>query len=212
MKNYEKWEKYELGNVAFINKTKDYLHKRDFVKHVIDNDLQSVIEIGPGELIECGRILEANTNVHYSIVEVSDLFIQNCKSKFPDVNIVRSPVEDIVDVTRHDIVYLSAVIEHSRDVKAFIEKAMTLGKQFYFVMFKWSYEGGLDSVYNKKKKYWSSWFNVNRIIDEISNHGTIERLELAQGNEFVDFVQYSRGKSGKHRTGDYLIIKGTVNV
>jgi len=210
MKNYEKWEKYTLGKIRFIEKTKNYIHRQDFVNFVVTNDISSVIEIGPGEMIEYQRIKRKLPNIEYSIVEVSDLFIRNCNDRFPEVSVIRSPIEEVCEVKKRDIVYISSVLEHSRDVSLFIKKAMELGNLFYFVMFKWTYDGDLKSTYNKKKKYWSSLFNIYQLLSEIQKYGDIVETKIAKGDKFIDFHKYSKGRTGQHRTGDYLIIRGTI--
>jgi len=83
---------------------------------------------------------------------------------------------------------------------------MSLGDLFCFVMYKWSYNGTLKGTYNKKRRCFSSSFGIYKIFDEIRRYGEITKTEVATKN-LVDFVEYSKGMAGNHRTREYLIIQ-----
>ncbi len=211
MKNYEKWNKYKIGGITWINNRKFHPHRTYFVNYVLNN-VSSVIEIGPGEMIEYQSIVEKNKEIDYAIVDVSELFITNCKRKFPDVKIYKIPLEELDKdkVSKiYDVVYVASVLEHSKSVKLAIKKLMSIAKRFHFVMFKWSYDGGLKSTYRHKKKYWSSSFNINKLFNEIKKWGSIDICKVAmQDGRIIDFDEFSKGRKGKCRTGDYLMIGG----
>lgn len=210
MKNYEKWNQYKVGKIEWINKRRQHPHRQWFVDYIIDN-ASSVLEIGPGELIEYQKIKEQK-KIEYAIVDVSDLFLKNCSSKFPEVKTFQLPMEDLSleKIGKlYDIVYVASVLEHSRNIKLALRSLMSVAKRFHFVMFKWSYGGSLESVYIKKKKYWSTSFSIYELMKEINQVGQIDRCFVMKKNgEIVSFENYSRGRTGECRTGDYLIISG----
>ena len=63
---------------------------------------------------------------------------------------------------------------------------------------------------NKKKKYWSTSFNIHKLISEIGKIGKIDQCVVAkQEGKLMDFDSFSVGRTGECRTGDYLVISGT---
>lgn len=208
MRGYEKWSNYTIGKIQFVNATYEHPHRNVFVKWAIDH-ADSVIEVGPGELIEYESI-KKQKRIRYTIVDVSDLFIKNCRSKFPEIEVVRTPVEDLDLDIEFDIVYAASLLEHLRDIRVGIKRLIGAAKNFHFVMFKWSYSGDLESHYGKG--YWSSSFNISLLLDEIEKFGTTEYKRVACKNgDMVDFEEYSKGRTGSHRNGDYLMIHGVRN-
>jgi len=210
MEGFEKWNNYEIGKVAFINARREHPHRDIFVKYVIENH-DSVVEIGAGELIEYQSIIKEKP-IKYTIVDVSDTFCDYAE-KFPDVKIEKIAMEKAKDkVEKHDIVYAASVLEHTSDIYSTLDSLMSMAGEFHFVMFKWSYSGGLDSRYHKKRKYWTTIFNINNLLSEIRKRGTIDYLNLCtKDGKVIDFKEYSKGKKGNHRTGDYLIIRGKTS-
>lgn len=203
---YEKWSKYKLGEIEWINKRRNHAHRSLFIESAMS--MSSIVEIGPGELIEYAELRKLNPLLRYSIVDVSDLFISNCKKNFPEVNIIKSSIEELESYSyRHDLVYAASVLEHSRDVRSAIKNSINLADRFHFVMFKWSYDGNLESTYRKKKKYWSTSFNIHQILEAISKTGVIESLNLISPDGITeDFTNIPH--VGDHRDGKYLIIRG----
>ena len=172
------------------------------------------MEIVPGELIEYQQIIKQK-DVTYAIVDVSDLFINNCLSKFPNVRCFQMPMEAINNEKTgiHDVVYVASVLEHSKDIKLALCNLLHVARRFHFVMFKWNYGGNLTAEYRKRKKYWSTSFNIHQLLQEIKQLGTIESCIVAkQGGGIIDFKKFSRGRKGKCRTGDYLVISGQSNM
>jgi len=210
IKGYEKWDDYAIGSVRFINRTKNHGHRQIFVDSV--NNMRSILEIGPGEMIEYAAIRDANPDIKYSVMDVSDLFLDHCKFTFPEVKTIKMKMEDIsTDIGRYDMVYVSSVLEHSENIKVAIRNLMSIADNFHFVLFKWNYSGNLKSQYNKKKKYWSTSFNVNMLLEEISTHGTITSCDvISTDGSVADFSSFSKGREGECRTGDRLIIVGEL--
>ena len=66
MPKYNKWNKYKIGEADHINKTRHYPHREMFVDWVVNSSISSVIEVGPGELIEYQVIKEKKSVKYYS--------------------------------------------------------------------------------------------------------------------------------------------------
>ena len=208
-KKYKKWNKYKIGDVSFIETRKNYPHRKMFVDYVVKN-FDSVIEIGPGEMLEYADVKELKPTINYTIVDVSSLFLENCVKKYSEVKVIQSPIEELELNDQFDIVYASSVLEHMKNIKKALNNMIKLANNFYFVMFKWNYEGDLKSTYIKRKKYWSSSFNIWMLLDHIKSIANIEECCLVKTDtgEKIDFEKYSVGLSGPHRTADYLVIQG----
>lgn len=215
LKYYDWWEDstYKIGDITFINNRRNHPHRLYFADWVVNNDsINSVLEAGPGEMIEYSLIKTGKPNIQYAIVDVSGMFIENCNNKYPEVSAYRMPLErlDIFEKGQFDCVYQCSVFEHSPDVKKAIKNFMHAGKEFHFVFFKWNYEGDLTPHYVKKKKICSSCFNIWQIMDEIEKYGDIEYANVCMNNtgEIVPFDKFSKGLSGTHRSGNYLMVHG----
>ena len=78
MEGYERWNKYEIGNIHFVNKHKGHPSRKIYIDYVVDN-CNSVVEIGPGELVEYQKIRELKNDIDYTVVDVWELF---CRIKF----------------------------------------------------------------------------------------------------------------------------------
>lgn len=215
LKYYNYWEKsrYKIGGITFINNRREHPHRRAFADWVVGTDeVQSVLEAGPGEMVEYQLISEKKPDINYSIVDVSSMFIENCKEKYPNVATYQMPLEklDIFEKQQFDCVYQCSVFEHSPDVAKAIKNFMYPGKLFHFVFFKWSYEGDLSVLYDAKKKVCSSCFNIWKVMKEMEKHGNIEHASVCmkETGEMVPFDEFSKGKKGNHRSGDYLILRG----
>jgi len=212
IRGYEKWDNYKIGSIKWINSRRGHPHRKLFVDQ--SKHAASILEIGPGEMIEYQQIKLENPDVKYAIVDVSDLFIEHCQFTFPEVDAFKMQMEDISEesVGRYEVVYVASVLEHSKDVKAAIQRLISVSDNFHFVLFKWRYDGGLTSDYNKKKKYWSTSFNIHMLLDEISKWGHVSSCDVvSQEGNVIDFLEFSKGKSGECRTGDYLVIRGGSN-
>ena len=210
---YEKWNKYTIGKVPFINHNYDHPHRQAFVDYVLNNDINSVIEIGPGELLEYQSINQVK-HINYAVVDISDVFLHNCQQSCPEITTIKTSMEELTldPMIHYDVLYAASVLEHTKNIKVALENIMKVARSFYFVMFKWRYDGNSDLVsnYNKKKKYWTTLFNIWALLEEIKKHGEIEHINMImkQSGEVVDFEEYSQDKTSIHRTGDYLIIQG----
>jgi len=161
-------------------------------------------------LIEYQEIIKSKKDIKYTIVDVSDLFIENCKKKYPNIETIQSPIEDLTPkFMDFDVVYPASVLEHLKDIALGIKNMISLAANFHFVLFKWNYSGNLVSEFSPEKKYWSSSFNIYMLLKEIENFGTItNKIVACKTGKLVSFDEYSFGRSGPHRNGDYLVIQG----
>lgn len=205
---YKKWNKYTLDNISWVEKNRYHPHRKIFEDFVVQH-CDSVIEIGPGVMIEYDNIFNRKPDIDYTVVDVSDLFISNCRQKYPNVKIIQSPVEHLTVTQKYDVIYAASVIEHVSDLPRSIKAMLLTSKQFHFVMFKWKYNGELKYTFNKKKKYWSSVFNIKRVLEEIQKHAVIEYTQLVSQNDgIMADLDLDLDSNEIHRNNDYLIIHG----
>ena len=231
MQDYEKWNEYDGTNpseVPFVKATKDFLHRKVFVDDVINSpDIHSIIEVGPGAMIEYPIIKTrsenplAPKNIDYTVVDVSDVFLKNCKEKYPEVHRIQSNIENFHVAERYDLIYAASVLAHTYNVQLAIKNIIRSARRFCIVMFKWSY----DAPYlipqqcqssKTKTEYWSTTYNIWRIFFEIARYGIIESATLySEKNCVIDFYQFvdrMTGKlEGRHRTRDRLVISGSCH-
>ena len=221
--HYKYWDKrYKVGKIDFIKSTKDYPQRKFFADWVINNEnIKSVLEIGPGEMLEYQMIRQEKPSVKYAISDVANIFIKNCKKKYPEVKTYNLPLEELDKIEeRFDCVYQSCVFEHAVDVQKAIENSIKLGKEFHFVFFKWRWrKGKLRSRYYKNKGFHSTCFNIQKIIQEIEKHGTIDYTKVISKKngkhftmkQFLDMKIRTKGFRDKQRDGNWLAIHGRRN-
>ena len=213
MKEYKsKWNKYNIGDVPWINDNRFHYCRKKFVDFVKEEDIKKIVEIGGGELIEAKEILSHDFIVDYFVVDVSDTFIKLAKTvkgltchKGEMTNI---PLED----KQVDLIYCSSVLEHSPSIHETIKEMSRVSKGFYFNMFKWKMKtGNLKSTYRSKKKYYSSVFNIDMLIDLIKEYGNIKSMVVygKNGGE-IDFKEYRKLNNDidYNRNQKYLSIRG----
>ena len=219
-----KWSMHKPGSVTWINNNDTHPLRKIFASYVIKNNLSSVIEIGPGELVEYSMIKKDNPDIKYTIVDLSISFMHFCKENYPEVSRIYA-IADEPNVLwdeikeKHDIVYCCSVLEHLYDVRNFVENMKKSANEFYFAMFKWSEQGGISPHLVEGKRYYSTCRNINMLLELISEYGNIEETFIVQkrDGEKIDFDEYRQykkyfaGKKKCHRTGDYLVIKGKFN-
>ncbi len=210
MNGYEKWDKKHVVHP----KTHAYAFRKRLLEFVVQKGFRSIIEIGPGALVEYKIIKQRFPEVKYIIADVSDNILSKTSKQHPDIRRIRCAIEELeskVDSKEFDIVYASHVFEHTKNPQKAIKNAINSAKHFQFVFFKWRFEGDLKPSYRRKKAYWSSMFNIYMIEKEIKRYGNIERSFICNNKtgEQTDFNKYRRGKTGQHRTGNYLIYQGS---
>lgn len=75
-----KWNKYEIGKTSWINERRKHPARQFFVKGVKEisrYERISIIEIGAGECVEANQLKE---NHDYTIMDVSDTFLEHAKN------------------------------------------------------------------------------------------------------------------------------------
>jgi len=214
MKEYKKkWNRYKKGKVSWINARRYHPIRKRFINYIIDNsNINSVLEIGAGELIEAKEILDKCPKIKYSVVDVSKFFLKFCKKlsriKAYKADMLQMPFGD----KEFDLVYLSSVLEHSPNIIKTIGEIARISRSFYFSLFKWKMiTGDLKSNYSKSKKYFTTSFNIDMLLELIDAHGDIEETMICfkDGRPDENFNIYRREyTSDEHRTADDLVISG----
>lgn len=213
---YDYWDKrksYKIGEIKFIKNTRSHPHRKVFIDWIDESkDIKSVLEVGPGEMIEYQSISKKRPDIRYSIADIALLFINNCKVKYPNVRTYQIPLEQLDSLkNKFDCVYLASVLEHSINVQRAIKNCINVAKTFHFVFFKWKWSGGgLTSKFYKTKNLYSSFFNIWQIIEEIEKYGIIEFSSIctSKTGKLIPLEEYSKRKRGNNRDGNYLIIHG----
>jgi len=213
-KHTDKWNKYEIGKIEWINKNHSHSCRKYFIDYIKNNNIDNILEIGAGELIEAKSLLGDNPSLRYSVMDISDLFLKYCK----DNTSVKAFKGDMTDPPfedkSFDLVYVSSVLEHSPDIKKTIKAMSRVSKSFYFNMFKWKMKtGNLKSNFKEKKQFFSSYFNIYELLDYIKKYGDIEDLFVCKKDieERIPFEDYCKtiDNIDVHRTSDYLTIIGS---
>lgn len=201
----EKWNKYETGNVKFIENNRSHLYHKLYVDYIKDNpDIEHVIEIGPGEMVEYPEIRKIRPSIKYDVLETSKSFIEFINNMYPEITIWKGIIETFINPTvEYDLVRICDVIEHTFPVSKTIKNIIMCAKKFHITMFKW--KTGKDGTENEPDinsssiredsngdKYFSSEFPVLDIIKEIKKYGDIESMVVVKDdtNEVVKFDDY----------------------
>jgi len=209
--NYNKWNKYTVGGVKFINSRRHHRCRAEYVNRVLASGYETILEIGAGEAIEAQKIRKQKPDVDYVILDVSDFFLKQAEDL--GFTTVKAEMTDTGFVDkRFDLVYGCAVLEHSPDIQATIKELRRVSKNFYFTMFRWSMKSEeLRHRYRKKKKFYSSTFNIYCLLDLIKQYGNIKEMFISTldgkvigWNEYVEGL----GDTDVHRNGNWLSIVG----
>lgn len=208
------WDKYKIGTANHINLNQNHPYHKIFADFAIERT-DSVIEVGPGELIEY-QLIKERKPIKYTIVDISTVFINNCRKEYPEIKIVECSMEklDSKNIEIHDMIYASSCLELSWDIKTTLHNLLCLAREFYFVMYKWNYIGDLTSTFSVELGYWSTWFNIYSLFEEIEKFGKIEnRFIIKENGQTIDFDKYqpnskNKGGDSKLKHADYLVIYG----
>ena len=208
-----KWNKYRIGKVGWINNRKEHPARKLFLDYVEQNkSIKSILEIGGGELIEATSIKETHEDIEYTVVDVSDVFLEHCRrlSKFNCVkgDMCNLPFED----KSFDLIFMSSVLEHSPNILKAVSEASRVANKFVFTFFKWKMlSGSLEARYNDKKKYYTTLFNIDAILDLIESHGGKfeDKIIAYPDGQMYDFEDYRKEQDvDNHRNGNYLTLFG----
>ena len=214
MKEYKnKWNNYEIGSIKWIDINREHCCREKFVEYMERENIKSIIEVGGGELIEAQKIISKDTGVDYVVVDVSDTFLKFANS----INGVSAFKGDMIDIPfdnkEYDLIYCSSVLEHSPDIRNTIKEMSRVSNKFYFNMFTWNMKtGNLESVFQNKKKYYSTVFNIDMLLELIGEYGKIEEMAVYSrdgGDESWDDYRRDNPDIDENRNGKYLLIRGS---
>lgn len=194
----DKWSHYPEKKIAFIEANKKALFHKLYIDFLAKRtDINSVIEIGPGQLVEYPMI-KILRPLKYDVVEISTSFIEYCRKHYPEIGIRQVQIERFTNsVYDYDLVRLCDVIEHTSPVQDAIRNIITCAKNFHITMFKWMTGGtGLHpSDIRKDGKghtYYSTKFPLKHIMIEIEKYGKIETATFIEEetNTLVEFTEF----------------------
>jgi hypothetical protein len=215
-KSYTYWDnRYKVGEINFIKTSAQNLQRKFFIDWLSKADhVKSILEVGPGEMLEYQSIRSKRPDIKYAISDVSMIFIENCKQKYPAVDTYRVSLEELDTINKEfDCIYICQVLEHSVNIRKAIKNAVNIAKEFHFVFFKWRWRGGgLESKYYESKNLCSTEFNIWKIIDEIKKHGNIEYSNVIsrKGNTHTlkEYQDLKGTKRSRQRDRNWLAIHG----
>lgn len=203
----EKWNKYKIGNIPWINANRNHLARQLFINYVKDNcgAIRSVLEIGAGECIEACALMDV---VDYTVMDTSDLFLSHAKQlglktrKCDMVNCDEKYFE-------YDLIYMCGVIEHTPDITRTISGINNIGKKYYITMFRWGYNDNLSTWFEPKKKYYTSTFDIEKIFNLFGD--AEEKIIVLKDGGVEQYECYEKNidKTMKeHRNGNWLSFYG----
>lgn len=211
MKNYiDKWNKYTIGKVDWINKRAGHPCRKHFVNFVIGNSIRNILEIGIGEGVEYKQLKHLVRT--YTVLDVSTTFLKNHKGNYRvNGDMVEIPFKD----KSIDLSYGVSVLCHSPNVRSTIKEICRVSKQYYFTMFKWYMNDNKDlkHFFEEKKQYYTSTFNIYSIFEEFKKYSTISAtIVTTETGRRIPFSDYAKllGKEDEIRNGDYLSIIGVT--
>jgi len=207
-----KWNNYKIGKIPWVNSIREHSHRKRFVDYVIGKqDITKILEMGAGEAIEAQAIISKKQNVDYTIIDVSDTFLEHAKSlniKAFEMNMTKTMFKD----KYFDLVYTSCVLEHSPNISKTIKEMCRVSDLFYITLFKWRFKtGDLESDFQSRKSYFSTEFNIFLLLQEIEKYGIIDSMTICtKDGKYVDYFSYLKDCKGMdlHRNGNYLSIIG----
>ena len=189
------------------------IEHNDEVDDFLKNDFNSILEVGGSELSEAKAILKKK-KLRYCTANISDFFLE-----FVDeTDGVEGFKADMVDLPfedkQFDLVYASSVLEHSPDIESSIVEFARVGKRFYFNMFKWLMHGGsLKSQYRERRQFFSTAFNIHKLMGLIGKYGKIEKKFISKrvkkGKVSFDRTYGKSCTKDYHRNGNFLTLIGT---
>lgn len=209
--NYtDKWNNYKIGDIVWINKRRGHHCRKLFVDYIKSTDHKSVLDIGAGECIEARELFGI---VNYTICDVSETFLAFAKGI--GLNTIKGCMTDIPTQVKFDMVYMCSVLEHTPDIEKTIQELRRVSKFYFITMFKWRYDGDLESVFRPKKNYYSTEFNIDKIFELFEKYSVITNKFITYQDDknimnYSDYIKKIR-ISGIHRNGNYLSIVGKWN-
>ena len=213
LKYQKKWNNYTIGDISWINKRRNHPSRKFFVDWVRANNIQSIVEIGAGELIEAKQLSELD----YLIVDFSKVFLSEARKQ--GFKTKRSCMALVRTEKKYDVVYMNSVLEHSPNLEMTFKALRRISKRFFITLFKWSYNGrhGLRPAYCKTGGgYFSTPFDLDKLLELIKVYGDIDGsfVTSSKEKEIIPYKKYRKSLGiikgeYKHRNGRYLSIYGT---
>ena len=193
----KKWDQYKPGDVGFIEHNRKDLYHKMYIEYIRKHEnIKSILEIGPGQLIEYPEIRKIRT-IKYNVLETSKSFIDYIAKMYPDVNIIKGVIERFVNepVILYDLVRVCDVVEHTYPVVTAIKNITTCARRFHITLFKWSVGGSLRSIIRQDRqgiRYFSSNFDIIKLINEIKRHAIIDSAHvlIKETSEVMEFNDY----------------------
>jgi len=195
----DKWNHYTEKRIPFIEANRQALFHKLYIDFMTQRtDINSVLEIGPGQLIEYPAIKKLRP-LKYDVVEISEAFIKYCQEHYPEISIIQSQIEQLptMSLYDYDLVRVCDVIEHTSPVQDAIRNIITCAKYFHITMFKWM-TGGSElhpSDIRKDRKehtYYSTKFPLKQIMKEIEKYGKIDTATFIEEetDTLVEFTKF----------------------
>jgi len=208
----EKWDNYDPKNTKWIDKNTDHPCREYFINQ-IGGDVESILEIGGGALIEAKLVRGIYPDMRYAIMDVSKGFLDYCRECNFECH-----EGDMVDMPfsykEFDMTYMSSVIEHSPDVHQTLSEMARVSKGYRINMFKWNMRtGGLKSNFKEKKQCFSTAFNIDNLLNLLGYYGHWPSADVCikDTGEIVSFGKYRMSLPDDldyHRNGNYLSLSG----
>jgi len=195
----EKWDHYPEKNIPFIEANREALFHQLYINFIAMNpDIKSVIEVGPGQLVEYPTIKKIRPHIKYDVVEISSSFIYYCRKHYPVIGIIEKKIEDYsLHMFDYDLVRVCDVIEHTSPVQGAIRNIITCARNFHITMFKWM-TGGPELHLSDIRKdsrghtYFSTKFPLKQVMKEIEKWGVIKTATFIEEetNTLVEFDKF----------------------
>lgn len=208
--NYKnKWNNYTPGEISWINDRMYHPSREYFVQWVFSEDIKSVLEIGAGECFEA-KILKEHIN--YTVIDISDTFLEYAKKN--NIQCKKGYMADIpFDDKSFDAVYMCSVLEHTDNIYKTIDELKRISNKYFITLFKWTYKDvSMESTFHDKRKYYSTEFNIDKIIELLESVSVIDQFKVAkESGEILDYCEYMKEyiKEKRHRNGNYACISGS---
>jgi len=208
------WDNLKVGEIPWVRRKKSHPVRDRFVRYCINTMPASIIEIGAGECIEADEIRKVMPKIRYEIVDIATPFIECARKKGYLVHV--APMDNTkIETKAFELLYLAGVLEHSREISFAVEELARISQRFYISMFKWKMiSGGLDA--NTEKGYYSTEYNIEDIIRQISRRGIIDYIEAVTVDGKVRAWKEYRAErelyhTDRHNNNTYLSVVGTWN-
>ncbi len=204
-----KWNKYEIGKTSWINDRREHPARVRFVEMTKEvfasSDKPSIVEIGAGECTEAIQLKEMSD---YTVMDISDTFLDHAKNN--GLKTIKCDMTTKPQIEKKfDVLYMCAVLEHTPDLKKTIHMIKSIANRYIITMFRWGYNRNIKSTYKTNRKYYSSTFDIDRIIGML---GTvmIATVKTEEGKTF-EYYEYAKtvDKSKEHRNGNWLTLFGS---